>query len=172
MRLRRVVVGSLVTALLAGCKGGGGADGIPALYINEFMASNTTSYDDGSGTYPDWIELYNGGDDAVTLEGLYITDDLTAPKQWALPALEVPPGGFLVLLADGNTMAGDDHLPFALSETGESIGLFMELDGEITQVDAVSYDAQVADTSSARRPDGGDEWVQADPATPGESNGG
>ena len=48
----------------------------PALYINEFMAGNETTLEDPDepGDYPDWIELYNGEETAVSLEGFYLTD--------------------------------------------------------------------------------------------------
>jgi hypothetical protein len=56
------------------------------LYINEFMADNddTIQDPDGSG-YPDWIELYNAGPNAIDLGGMYLTDDMNDPTKWMIP---------------------------------------------------------------------------------------
>ena len=56
------------------------------LVINEFMADNETFLEDPAepGEYPDWIELYNGSDDTVILNGLFLTDDLNDPTKWQI----------------------------------------------------------------------------------------
>ncbi len=57
------------------------------LVINEFMADNATTLmdPDEAGEYPDWIELYNGTAEAITLNGLFLTDDLNEPARWQIP---------------------------------------------------------------------------------------
>lgn len=57
------------------------------LVINEFMADNDATVEDPQepGQYPDWIELYNASDEAVTLNGLYLTDDMNEPTKWRIP---------------------------------------------------------------------------------------
>ncbi|MCP4456195.1 MAG: hypothetical protein GY809_32455 [Planctomycetes bacterium] len=54
------------------------------LVINEFMASNTATLEDpdDAGQWPDWIELYNASDQPVTLNGLYLSDDVNKPTKW------------------------------------------------------------------------------------------
>src|SRR4030042_1244411 len=51
--------------------------GIP-LVINEFMASNNSDsgISDPQGDYDDWIEIYNFGDTAIDIGGMYLTGDL------------------------------------------------------------------------------------------------
>jgi len=68
----------------ANSQAGGGS----TLVINEFMADNQTTVEDPDepGEYPDWIELYNGSDQTVTLSGLFLTDDLNNPAKWQIPA--------------------------------------------------------------------------------------
>ncbi len=58
------------------------------LVINEFMADNETTIEDPNepGEYPDWIELYNGSDSVVTLNGMYLTDDFGEPTKFQIPA--------------------------------------------------------------------------------------
>jgi hypothetical protein len=54
------------------------------LVINELMANNKRTIEDPceSGEYPDWIELYNASDQAIALNGIYLTDDANEPTQW------------------------------------------------------------------------------------------
>jgi len=65
------------------------------LVINEFMADNKTGIEDPdeAGEHADWIELYNGSDQTVTLSGLFLTDDLSDPTKWRIP--EAVQGGTL-----------------------------------------------------------------------------
>jgi len=57
------------------------------LVINEFMADNKGTLEDPyePGEYPDWIELYNASDQALILNGMYLTDDANEPTQWQIP---------------------------------------------------------------------------------------
>ncbi len=138
-----------------------------ALCINEFMASNASGYQDESGAYPDWIELHNSGDEDIDLEGFFITDDLDAPDKYALGAVGIAAGGFLVLFADGDLDQGVLHLPYNLDARGESIGLF---DPGGAQIDALNYPEQVTDVSAYRTTDCGDTWGYTTSPTPGASN--
>jgi hypothetical protein len=63
------------------------------LVINEFMADNerTVEDPDEAGEYADWIELYNGTDEPVTLSGLFLTDDLAEPTKWQIPVVVTGP---------------------------------------------------------------------------------
>lgn len=160
---------ALLSATL-GCDSGDGAN--VELFINEFMADNETSIPDEYGMYSDWIEIYNGTDEAVSLDGVFVTDSLKSQTQWALPAsLEVEAGGFLVLWASGDANQGDLHLPFKLGKDGEEIGLYEMVGEQPRQIDAVAYGEQAPDVASARETDGGDVWITTADSTPGASNG-
>lgn len=154
-------------ALLA-CDGNGT---VTDLYINEFMADNLDYLTLEDESSPDWIELYNGSDREVSLDGVYISDVLAAPTLWDLSLEDsIPAGGFLLLYADGETAAG--HVPFRLDKGGEEMGLFQfDANGETVTIDAVSYPSQPENQSSARATDGDAEWLITDSPTPGESNG-
>ena len=56
------------------------------LVINEFMASNSNDIQDPQQQYDDWIEIYNCGVNAVDIGGLYLTDNLSDPVKWQIPA--------------------------------------------------------------------------------------
>ncbi len=63
------------------------------LVINEIMADNRRTIQDpcSAGAYPDWIELYNASDQTITLNGMYLTDDVNDPTKWQIrPAVQAP----------------------------------------------------------------------------------
>jgi hypothetical protein len=63
------------------------------LVINEFMAENSTTAENPQepGKHPDWIELYNGTNKSVTLNGLFLTDDLNDPTRCQIPPVVTGP---------------------------------------------------------------------------------
>lgn len=145
--------------------------GTGRLRINEFMADNQSTIEDPDqrGAFEDWIEVYNPGETAVEMGGMYLTDDLRNPTKWRIPAgVTIPPRGFLLFWADNDPRQGPRHTNFRLAAEGEEIGLF-EPDGK-TLIDSVRFSEQQPDVSSGRYPDGGDEWAFFRPATPGAPN--
>lgn len=143
----------------------------PTLYINEFVALNTTLPDpDEPGTFPDWIEIYNPGETAVDLNGYYLTDNLTnLVKSPINGSVVVPAGGFVLFYADSQPEQGANHTNFALSSTnGEDVALVAP-DGS-TLIDSHTFGPQTADISEGRSPDGADNWIFFNPPTPGSSN--
>ncbi len=140
------------------------------LFINEFLAANETTIPNENGDYVDWVELYNASEVDLSLEGLYMTDDLEDPLLHPLPDLTVPAGGYLLLWADAEVELGDYHLPFALEKSGEDLGLsYLDDSDEPTLLDGISFGPQESDISMGRVPDGGD-WTELDPPTPGSEN--
>ncbi len=146
----------------------------PVLYINEFMASNDSSYyDPVTNDYPDWIEIYNPNNKPIDIGGMYITDDLTDLTVWQIPTTKpdsttIDAGGFIVLLADKKPESGILHVKLKLSGKGEQIGLIAP--NGTTVIDSLTYTKQIADTSYGRFPDGSDNWQQFPNPTPGASN--
>ncbi len=149
-----------------------GDQGIP-LFINEVMASNATAVADPQGDFDDWIELYNGGDHPLDIGGMYLTDDLSAPTKWQVSAenrliTTVPPGGYLLIWADGDVLDSGLHTNFALDSDGDEVALF-DSDGK-TLIDHVEFQTQQANISYGRLPDGGKEWQPFASPTPGAAN--
>lgn len=169
---RPTALAAATLLLLTGC-GGDDAQGDPGvLCINEFMASNAETVQDESGAAPDWIEIFNPSDEEVSLSLVYLTDDLNVPQMASLdPTLVVPPLGYLLFWADGDSTEGSFHLPFSLAKDGEEIGLAWFDGTTVLTVDAVTYDVQETDISMAREPDGTENWVAAEDPTPGSTNG-
>jgi hypothetical protein len=142
------------------------------LYINEFMASNGSTTTDEFGENDDWVEIYNAGNLAVNLAGMYVTDDLGNSAKWQIPSTDaskttISPKGYLVLWFDGQPSQGVLHVNPKLSASGESIGLYRS-DGSL--VDTLSFGVQTADVSVGRIPDGGATFRSLSLPTPGKAN--
>ncbi len=143
------------------------------LYINEFMASNDVSFPGPQGDYPDWIEIYNAGNEAVMLGGYYMSDILDDPaalfqiSDMYPDSVTVPAGGFIVFYANKGEESSVMNLNFKLSGGGEAIGLW---NSESVVVDELTYTEQTTDISYGRYPDGTDTWGFMEEITPGTAN--
>lgn len=150
-------------------------DALPKLYINEFMAANTTCCPDkssGVDEFDDWIEIYNAGTTAVNIGGMYLSDNKANPFKHKIPtdnptATTIQPGGFLVLWADGTSSQGPLHLDFNLSAAGEDVAIFY-IDGRA--IDAYTFGAQTDNVSWGRTTDGAATWKSFSTPTQGKSN--
>lgn len=140
----------------------------PALFINEFMASNSTVIADPFGEYDDWIEIYNDDAQAVWLGDKYLSDNLANPDKWQLPDYTLAPGEFVLIWADDDSSQGPFHTTYKLAQEGEQIGIFS---ADLTVIDSLSYGPQTTDVSYGRVSDGSPEWQFFTSPTPGSSNG-
>jgi len=153
-----------------------GESGIP-LVINEFMAVNNDTLEDPdeAGEYPDWIEIYNAGDYAIDIGGMYITDEPDNPLDWwQIPTgspteTTIPSHGHLVIWADDDSEQGPLHVEFKLSGDGEQIGLF---DSNSVAIDTISFGQQYGDISYGRFPDVSNNWRFMGSPTPELQNDG
>lgn len=116
-----------------------------------------------------WPTITPTGSETIDLGGLYLTDDLTDPTQFQIPAgVTIAGGGFLLFYADNAPDQGDQHTNFKLSADGESVALF-GTDG-VTQIDAVTFPAQTTDVAYGRQTDGTGSWGTMCAATPSNTN--
>jgi len=128
------------------------------LFINEWMASNTSFITDPNNEFDDWFEIYNPTTNAVDLAGFHLSDDPTNnPTKFTVPAgISVPARGFLLVWTDeqsGQTQPGGDlHVNFKLSQAGEAIALY---DPNGRPIDSVTFGPQTNNISEGRWPDGG-----------------
>ncbi len=140
------------------------------LFINEFMASNNTTITDDFNEYEDWIELFNGGSQAVWLGDKYLTDNKANPQKWALPDLSMEPGTFLLLWADDQPGQGPLHTNYKLDKDSEEIALFDNEASGYALLDFIAYDNQATDISTGRINDASPEWKTFSLPTPGSTN--
>ncbi len=142
---------------------------VPAnLVINELMADNDVTVIGPYGNYPDWLELYNGGDDLVDLSGMYLVEDL-GNATWKFPkGTIIEPDSYLLIWADAETAQDSLHLSFRLRANGGTLGLLAS--DRKTLIDFVLYDKQIRDVSYGRIPDGSLSWNHMTHPTPGKAN--
>lgn len=155
--LRLLLIGVLLTISLNGPALADALNeaGIP-LVINEVMASNSSSFQDPQGEYDDWIEIHNYGRETIDLGGMFLTDEVSIPTKWMVPAnTRIQPGGFLIIWADNDIADPGLHANFKLNDRGEQVSLF-DSDGA-TLIDSLAFGEQTSDISYGRYPDAGDD---------------
>jgi hypothetical protein len=143
------------------------------LFINEFLASNSTVLADEFGEFDDWVEIYNNSDDAIDIGGMYITDDPDDGNPYWIPDSDpelttIMPGGFLLIWCDRDLDQGILHVNIRLSANGEAIVLIGK--DEETVLDYYEFGPQERDISTGRQPDGSDNWINFQIPSPGASN--
>jgi hypothetical protein len=139
------------------------------------MASNDGAFPGPQGDFPDWIEIYNAGMESVMLGGYYMSDKLDDPEaMYQIPStypdsVTVQPGEFILFYANKNEDVSYSvlNLDFALSGSGESIGLW---NPDKIVLDSLTYGEQITDTSYGRYQDGSDNWYMMPDFTPGAPN--
>lgn len=144
--------------------------------ISELMASNTVTLADQDGDFADWIEIYNPDKSADNLSGWYLTNKSGNLTKWALPAVKVPAGGYLVIFCSSKNYT-DPSQPlatnFSLSGSGGYVAL-VEPDG-VTIASSYNFPLQYADVSyGLTQPTNPAEAPQIGyftAATPGAANG-
>jgi spore coat protein CotH len=127
------------------------------LVINEFMADNEITVADESGEYDDWIELYNNGNQAMSLSGYFLSDDGNNLDKWAFPDTIIEANNYLIVWADKDDEQGCLHTNFKLSASGESIYLINSSDNVI---DEINFSEQKSDMSFGRYPNGTGDFVE------------
>ena len=120
----------------------------------------------------DWIELYNSGPGAVSLNGWTLTDDEDEKDQWVFPnGTSIGAGEYLIILADNpdNPIAGATylHANFKLSSSGDFVGLYDD-GGALVSSIVPSFPKQFANYSYGHDSEGG--LAYFDVPTPGKEN--
>lgn len=128
------------------------------LVINEFLAKNTTGVQNEYGEYADWIELKNTTNEALSLFGLFLSDDATNLMKFAFPEnAGIAAGAYHVIFADEMPSTEEFiHCNFKLSADGEAIYL-SSAGGQI--IDSVTFGVQSSDISMGRCPDAAGNFV-------------
>ncbi len=133
--------------------------------INEVMPTNDGTYADSDGKYDDWIELHNTSADAVSLTGLFLSDDTKNRNKWAFPSGTTIPGrGYLIVWASGDEGGSTLHASFKLSNKGETILL---CDAQQNVIDMLKFKKSKKKQSLSRTSSG---EIRMQTPTPGRAN--
>ncbi len=131
-----------------------------AVVINEVMANPDTGQ-------PDWIELHNTTDQAIALDGWFLSDDADEPNKYEIePDVTISPGGYVVFYQE-------EHFSFGLSRDGETVYLHSGLNGIVTGYrEQESFDASETGVSLGRylKSTGTYNFVALNTPTPGTAN--
>ncbi len=137
------------------------------IYINEFSASNSNGLvDTFSFKHVDWIELYNGYDTAISLNGYHLSEDINDTTKWTFPeGTLIKPNDYLIIYTDNkDTLL---HSNFKLSRSGGTIVLF----SKSNQIESsINYPEQKSNVSYGREYDGSDNWLFYDLPSPHSTN--
>lgn len=148
---------------------------IPAVIINEILAENQTGLLDEDKDPEDWIELYNGGEQPVNLEGWSLSVDREDEGQWVFPSVNLPARGYLLVWASGKDRSGPPlyrslHTNFKLNPNGDTLRLFGPELPRVS-VSELEYPAQSPNYSYGRQIDAaGVAWRYFAPPTPTQAN--
>lgn len=156
-----------VLFLLCGAACAQQADMEPSLCINELMASNQNSLEDSFGRHPDWVELFNASDEAVSLDGMCLSDKKDELERYSFPdGLVLGPKEYLIVFCSGLKKNVEDelHTSFKLSAMGEAV--YLSKDGQV--IDSVLFEDMEPDVSLCRTGDGS--YAVSKVPTPGAEN--
>ncbi|MDB6134027.1 MAG: hypothetical protein JWM59_2270 [Verrucomicrobiales bacterium] len=115
--------------------------------LTEFLASNESGRKDQDGEYSDWMEIHNAGAEAVDLQNWSLTDKADNKTKWSFPAVNLPPGGYLVVFASEKNRrdpSAELHTNFKLGAGGEYMAL-VRPDGVPATEYAPSFPPQLPD---------------------------
>lgn len=141
-------------------------DPFHTVHIHEALYRNEKSIMDEDGDRSDFVELYNGGTEAVSLDGWYLSDDLTKLTMWPLPDVLLGPGEYLLIFLSGKDRdRGEFHASFSL-RAGETLVLYNSVS---RRYDALVIPETLENVSIGRNASG--ETVFYSHPTPLEENG-
>ncbi len=108
--------------------------------LDELSISEVMPTDDESGYR--WVELYNGGDGAVSLENYCLSDDEANPRKWKISSGTVPAGGYVSIYLSGLGKDGKNgiHAAFRLSSE-DTVILLSDLQGNV--IDRIGWESGV-----------------------------
>ena len=140
------------------------------LQVNEIQVSNLDMFLNPQYNFGGWVELYNPTGKAISLGGLYFSDDETQLKKWHSPAdmgTVEPDGHFVLWFEDQNIT---DRLPDYKLDAGG--GMLFVSDGDGKELLRFAYPKAFPRTSYARTADGAGDWSVCTTPTPGHTNSG
>lgn len=134
---------------------GRAADGISPVRINEVSAANGIFVNEFFKRN-DWVELYNTTDEAIDVEGMYLSDNQNKPKKYQITKTDgvstvIPAHGYLIIWCDKLEPMSQQHASFKLDADG---GIVLLTAADDSWCDYVAYDAMRSDETVGRYPDG------------------
>jgi len=115
----------------------------PPLWLSEVQPQNAGTLTDNAGDNDPWLEIYNGGASALSLDGWFLADNYSDLAQWTFPAdTTINPGQYLLVWADGEpgeSTGANLHTSFRLNPANGSVALSRTVNGSPQIVDYLNY---------------------------------
>lgn len=140
--------------------------------INEVSAANDIFVSD-LFKKSDWLELYNTTPQDIDVAGMFLSDDITEPKKFRIPASNgtystiVPAHGHLVVWADKLEGMSQIHANFKLASEQGDVTITA---ADASWADTLSYCAHTGLQTVGLYPDGGTEVYVMEHPTIGATN--
>ena len=137
------------------------------LRISEVMPSNRTAVPDETGSFSDWLEVWNSTDHALSLEHVGLSDKSDTIR-FVFPSVLIEPDERIVIFASNTNQAEPGkayHAKFKMSSIGETVYLY---DPSGYLIDSVRYPIMGSDESYALQEDG--VYAATEVFTPGYPN--
>ncbi len=140
------------------------------ILINEYSASNLSTYADNFGKFGDWIELYNTLGVPVNLSGYHLSDKAINLGKWTFGNVMIPANGVLRIWASSkNVNAGANlHAGFSLNQC-QSDKIILSNPGFFV-LDSLTLKKTQINHSRGRKTDGAPTWSVFTTPTPNASN--
>lgn len=132
------------------------------VFVNEFFKKE------------DWIELYNTTDQDYDIAGMYLSDNLSKPEKFQIPASNgiystiIPAHGHLIIFADKQDCDTQLHANFKLENDDNCSVLLTAAD--FSWADTLTYCAHASTQSVGLYPNGSSQLYVMDRMTPAASN--
>ena len=132
--------------------------GASPIRINEVSAGNEVFISDYYKK-KDWLELYNATDEAIDIEGMYLSDNRANPQKYLISAegssasTIIPPHGHCIVWCDDSKPKSQLHTNFKLSNADGAYVTLQAADG--SWADELTYVAHEYWETYGRYPDGG-----------------
>lgn len=139
----------------------------PEVRINEVSAANDI-FTDEFFKHSDCIELYNPTDHAVSVSGMYLSNDPDNPTLFRIPETDsLPAYGFKVIWCDGKEGTTGIHAPFKLKNAESTLVLSAP---DRSWADTLRYSMHEGIQSIGLYPDGGKKLYVMNRPTIGAAN--
>lgn len=136
--------------------------------INEVVTNNHAAFVDTELGSPDYVELYNGTNRTINLNGYGVSNSMKQCYRYTLPDVDIAPGEYLLVYFSGGTEAAEANplcTGFGLKKEGDTVVL---VDSNYNLLDFVEVPALPSDISYGRNAE--DQWVFFMTPTPGSEN--
>jgi len=140
-------------------------------HINEVLLLNTMGIYDDFGQHEGWIECYNANPYSISMANYFITNDLADKTKFRIKADEtsiLKANGYRLYYFSGAPKRGNDHLPFQLTNLGETIYLIAP--DSISVIQAVSLPILLENESYGSFPNGTQTYTVFNAPTPNQNN--